>query len=113
MIDKEPHLDSSLSLRPVQWTDLSAVVQLIYDVCEADGDITLATTAEDLANVWKNEGYSVERDAFLVETQDGYVVGYEEFFHAKDQYHDLGADGYVHPEFKGMGIGTSLVTKIK
>ena len=44
----ETHLDPSLSLRPVQWADLNAVAKLIYDVCEADGDVTVATTPEDL-----------------------------------------------------------------
>jgi hypothetical protein len=70
---------TDLSLRPVQWTDVNAVAKLIYDVCEADGDVTVATTPEDLANAWKNEGFNLERDAFLVETKDGCVVGYEDF----------------------------------
>jgi mycothiol synthase len=106
-------LSANLSLRPVQWEDLNAVAKLIYDVCEADGDVTVATTPEDLANSWKNEGFSLERDAFLVETQDGRIVGYEEFFHARDQYHDLNADGYIHPEFRGLGIGTTLLRAVE
>ena len=55
---EKTHLDSStsttlsanLSLRPVQWADLNAVAKLIYDVCEADGDTTVAVTPEELAN---------------------------------------------------------------
>jgi mycothiol synthase len=112
MKDKEPHLDSSFSLRVAQWADLNAVAQLIYDVCEADGDITVATTPEELANEWKTEGFNVERDTFLVETKDGHIVGYEEFFNAKDHYH-LNADGYIHPEFKRLGIGTFLLRAIE
>jgi mycothiol synthase len=108
----QTHLDSNLSLRAVQWADLNAVAQLIYDVCEADGDITVAVTPEELANEWENDGFSVERDAFLVETRDGRVVGYEEFSNEEDHVH-LHADGYVHPEFKGMGIGTSLLHVIE
>jgi mycothiol synthase len=88
------------------------VAQLIYDVCEADGDITVAVTPEELANEWKIDGFNLERDAFLVETSDGRVVGYEEFINEKDHVH-LHADGYVHPEFKRMGIGTSLLRVVE
>jgi mycothiol synthase len=113
MTNKETHLDSSLSLRPVQWADANAVAKLIYAVCEADGDVTVATTAEELENAWKTEGFNLERDAFIVETQDGRIVGYEEFFHPKDQYHDLDADGYVHPQFKGLGIGKTMLRVVE
>ena len=41
-------LDSKIHLRPAQWDDLNAVAQLIYDVCEADGDTSVAVTPEEL-----------------------------------------------------------------
>jgi mycothiol synthase len=106
------YLDPSLTLRPVRWTDLEAVTKLIYDVCQADGDTTVAVTSEELSNEWKSEGFTLERDAFLVESPDGHVVGYEEFYNEKDHY-DLRSDGYVHPQFKGMGIGTTLLKTIE
>jgi mycothiol synthase len=105
-------LSAGLSLRPVQWTDLNAVAKLIYDVCEADGDTTVAVTPEELANDWKKEGFSLERDAFLVETKDGRVVGYEEFGNEVEHV-QLYADGYIHPEFKGLGIGTTLLRAVE
>ncbi len=104
-------LDPSLTLRPVRWTDLEAVTKLIYDVCEAAGDTSVAVTPEDLSNEWKSEDFNLERDALLVETQDGHVVGYEEFYDEKDHY-DLRTDGYVHPSYLGLGIGTALLRKI-
>ncbi len=108
----ETHLDSTLSLRAVQWADLNAVAQLIYDVCEADGDTTVAVTPEELKHEWQNDGFNLETDAFLVETKDGRVVGYEEFGNEKDHY-QLHADGYVHPGFKGLGVGTSLLRAVE
>jgi mycothiol synthase len=104
-------LDSRLTLRPVRWTDLEAVTKLIYDVCEAAGNTSVAVTSEDLSNEWKSDGFNLDRDAFLVETQDGHVAGYEEFYDEKDHY-DLHIDGYVHPSYMGLGIGTALLRKI-
>ena len=109
---KESLLDSSLNLRPVQWTDRDAVTQLIYDVCEADGDVTVAVTPEELEHEWKNEGFNLETDAFLVETTEGRIVGFEEFYN-ENQHAKLRTDGYVHPEFKNRGIGTTLLQRIE
>ena len=106
-------LGTGLTLRPARWMDVEAVAKLIYDVCEADGDVTVATTPEELVNTWKAEGFNLGRDAFVVEAQDGRLVGYEEFFHPKGQFHDLDADGYIHPQFRGLGIGTTLLRAVE
>lgn len=88
------------------------MAQLIYDVCEADGDTTVAVTPDELKHEWQNEGFHVEKDAFLVETKEGRVVGYEEFANVQGHYY-LRTDGYVHPDFKGLGIGTSLLHAVE
>jgi mycothiol synthase len=105
-------LDPSLKLRPVKWSDLEAVAQLIYDVCAADGDAVVAVTPEELKHEWETPGFDLERDAFLVETNDGRLVGYEEFFN-EHEHARLRTDGYVHPDFKGGGIGTALLRRVE
>ena len=105
-------LDPSLKLRSVQWSDLEAVAQLIYDVCAADGDAVVAVSPEELKHEWETPGFDLEWDAFLVETREGRVVGYEEF-NNQHEHAILHIDGYVHPEFKGRGIGSALLQIIE
>ena len=108
----ETILDLSLKLRSVQWSDVEAVAQLIYDVCEADGDTTVAVTPEELKLEWQTPGFDLERDAFVVETRDGRIVGFEEF-NNRHMHATLETDGYVHPNFTGNGIGTALLRTVE
>ena len=106
------HLTSSLTLRSATWADVNAVAKLTYDVAQLEGDVSFVMTAEELANAWRDEGFLVERDVFVVETQAGRIVGSEEFYN-ENSHCKLKADGCVHPEFRGLGIGTSLLKKME
>jgi len=97
-----------LKLRAAQWSDLNAVVDLVRDVLTADGDAVSAVTPAELEREWKTEGFTLETDVFLVTTTDGRVVGYEEFVN-RHAHAALQGDGYVHPDFRGLGIGTALL----
>ena len=87
------------------------MAKLTHNVAEMEGDSLFVLTAEELANEWKSEGFNVEHDVFVVETQDGRLVGSDEFYNENGHY-KLKADGCVHPEFRGLGIGSSLLKKI-
>lgn len=108
---EKAYLDPSLNLRPARWTDLNGVAELTHDVAKMEGDAMFVMTAEELASAWKDDGFNVERDVFIVETRDGRIVGSEEFYNEND-HRQLKADGCVHPEFRGLGIGTSLLEKM-
>src|SRR3990172_3135574 len=91
-------LPSDLNLRAAQWNDVQPVAQLILDVCTADGDPTVAVTPEELERAWQGSDFNLEKDAWVVVTADGRIVGYEE---CSNRYAHLSliGDGYVHPDF--------------
>ena len=44
-------LPEGYALRNATWDDLQAVVDLIYAVCEHDGDVTIATPEEEMREI--------------------------------------------------------------
>ena len=100
------------TLRSVRWTDLKSVAQLIYDACEADGDIAVAVSPDELRQEWETPPFNLATDAFVVEAPDGRIVGYEAF-NSGQAHASLETDGYVHPDFKGQGLGTTLLRAIE
>jgi len=100
------------TLRPAQWSDLEAVVDLVRVVLTADGDAISAVTSGELEREWKTEGFTLETDVFIVATADGHVVGYEEFVN-RHAHAALQGDGYIHPDFRGLGIGTTLIRALE
>lgn len=99
-------------IRPAQWNDLEAVTILIRDVLTADGDAISAITPAELEREWKSEGFVLETDAFVAVNTDGRVVGFEEFVD-RHAHAALQGDGYVHPDFRGLGIGTALLRALE
>jgi mycothiol synthase len=108
----ETLLDPSLKLRPLKLSDAEAVAQLIYDACVADGDPILAESPEELLHEWQNPGFNVDTDGFIVETENGRIVGYG----AVVNVHECAVFeilGNGHPDFKGRGIGTTMLRAVE
>ena len=101
-------LPEGYTLRNAFWDDLQPVVDLIYDVCEHDGDVTIATPPEELREIWEDPKLDISTDSFVVTDPNGKVVGYEEFYN-RSEHASLIGDGYVHPNHLGKGIGTTLL----
>jgi len=100
-------LPPGFTLRAATWNDLEAVADLIRAVCEADGDPDDAISPAELKSEWE-ANFNLDNDVWLVTNPSGQVVGYEEFY-VRSGHASLNGDGYVHPQFKGLGIGTSLL----
>jgi mycothiol synthase len=105
------HLPPGFTLRSAAWDDLGAVTQLIYKVCEADGDTTVSVSKDDLKREWLTPGFSLEKDSWVVSAPDGQLVGFE-VFNNIHEHASLEGDGYVHPQFKDLGIGSVLLEKL-
>jgi len=105
-------LAPGLTLRSAQWADLQPVAQLVLDVCTADGDPTVARTLEEIEREWKTPGFELEKNTWVVQTADGRIVGYEEFYE-RHAHASLVGEGYVHPEYQGHGIGTMMLRALE
>ena len=105
-------LPDDFKLRAADWADLEPVAQLILDECTAAGDPSIAVSAEVLGEEWKTPGFNLETDAWVVTTGEGRVVGYEEFFN-RYAHASMRGDGYVHPDYLGLGIGTTLLRALE
>ena len=105
---KDLNLEEGYTLRAARMDDLSAVVKLVYDVCEDDGDTDVAYSPEELKEVWEDPNLNMNTDTWVVTDAEGRMVGYEEFYN-RSQHAALLGDGYVHPDHIGKGVGTAML----
>lgn len=107
-----PLLAPGLSLRPARLEDAESVARLMLDICTADGDPTMAMTSGELRSHWEATDFDLEKNTWVVATQSGRIVGYEELVH-RQAHASFSGDGYVQPEFMGLGIGTTLLRALE
>ena len=91
-----------MNVRPPKQEDLAEVLELMRatDIAiSGDSD----WTASELESTWAD--LDLARDAWAFELDDR-IVGYADFTARGGR---LNGDGYVHPEYRGRGIGSEII----
>jgi len=82
---KNNSLAAGFGVRPITWSDLEAVQQVIYTACKADGNESLAPTLEELAMDWRSPDFNPATDAWVGTSPGGKVIGYERNVHTIEE----------------------------
>ena len=106
-------LPSTFHLRPAMVEDIRGIADLIVALDIADTGET-DFSFEDFKQVCHKPGFSLGEDACVVIDQRpgsptcGQIVGFEEVWN-RAGHALLQGDGYVHPQTRGLGIGSTLL----
>lgn len=110
-------LPPGFAIRPATMEDAQAVVDLITAVDAYDHDEENSITLNDLLAEWDHSGFDLASDTWVAvaPAQNGSpekIVGYEEIYN-QNAYALLRGDGYIHPDFRGLGLGTALLHRLE
>jgi mycothiol synthase len=98
-------LSPSYAIHPPSEADLPAIIGLMRDCDLADTGQVDTYEAGDVLNDWSN--LVLATDAWVVEAADGALAAYSTVtVHGPSRIY---ADGYVHPDHRGHGIGSALI----
>ncbi|HEY7780663.1 MAG TPA: GNAT family N-acetyltransferase [Ktedonobacterales bacterium] len=101
-------LAGAFTIRPPTTEDIAGIVEVVNASSLDEGDLPDFTEEEALDD-WQHLGFDPATDAWVAVTPDGRIAGYELVW-VRDPT-NFEADGYVHPEFAGRGIGTALLRR--
>jgi mycothiol synthase len=93
---------------PIQ-DDVHAVRDLIDACAQFDGNPQGVSLAE-LQTFWQMPGFDLARDAWVIDSPDERTAGYLDLYCPAPHDH-IYADGWVHPDYRGLGIGRTLVQR--
>jgi GNAT superfamily N-acetyltransferase len=99
-------LPDGYTVRPAELADLDAVLELVTACDLADygePDYTREDLLEELEEV------ELPTDSWLVHAPSGQLAGYMKLSYRN--HVSIEADGYVHPDQQGKGIGTHIVAR--
>src|SRR5579883_2163744 len=98
-------LEQRFTVRPPVDEDIRAIIELVMALDLLHYGVADEYAPDDIRDDWSH--LNRETDAWAVVAPDGQLAAY-----ATVTDHGFGrieADGYVHPNFQGQGIGTELV----
>ena len=102
---------ADLEIRRPAMTDVEAVVAMI-NAC-AQADIGMSDFSDARLRVrWTTAGFNLTTDAWLVTTRNGRVVACADIAEDQPPIAHEGL-GWVHPDFRGRGIGTNLLQRVE
>ncbi len=104
-------LPDGLSVRAPRLEDADAIAAVMNaeDLREVG---RAESAAEDVTSDWQRTGIDPARDAWVVCTPNGEIVGYECIYIARDDGR-FDIDGYVHPAYRNQGIGSYLLRRVE
>lgn len=100
-------ISASFSVRPATFEDVASAANL-FNRCSLEQLGHTEFKVEDLDHEWQSPGFDLAQDTRLVFAPDGTLVGYVEFW-ATAPYVRLYCWGRVDPQYRGQGIGSSLL----
>ncbi len=94
----------NLSARHPSFGDAAEVADLLR-FCEPDEAERAEITEEAIRQAWQN--MQLPADAWVIATRQGQLVGYADVRNSEAGQYTLTL--YVHPDYRGRGIGTLLI----
>lgn len=101
-------ISETFRLRAPTMDDLAAVVEVMNAhslACQGIAEYTV----ERMRAEWTAPRFVLAESARVAAAPDGRIVGYAALWDTADVLVRAWADGYVHPDFEGQGIGTLLL----
>ncbi|HOA22897.1 MAG TPA: GNAT family N-acetyltransferase [Aggregatilineales bacterium] len=106
-MDSENLLIASTIMRAPSFDDAEAVADL-FNASSLDVSGEREIDVNELRREWQTPGFDLARDARVVLTPEGQIIGYGELWDVSEPHVRRFAFVRVHPAYRGRGIGTAL-----
>ncbi|HEU0026459.1 MAG TPA: GNAT family N-acetyltransferase [Ktedonobacterales bacterium] len=96
---------AGFTIRPARHEDIREIIALVDAMDTSFGHVAMTLEREDFENDWRN--LNLETDTWALEAPHGALAAYATL--SDEGQGQLVADGYVHPEWRGRGLGAMLL----